>query len=87
MITLSQKDYLYDYACEGKRRCSVDALKCELRDYARKGVRLSIRGRGAGPEDIALLCTVREESAGYMRDYVAGDDGRIKMIDFVRIKG
>ena len=84
---MSQNQYLYDYACEGNRRTFNESLKCELRDYARKGIRLSIRGRGAGPEDIALICSVREEETEYMRDYVAGDDGIIEMIDFVRIKG
>ena len=84
---MSQNEYLYDYACEGNRRIADESLKCELRDYARKGIRLSIRGRGAGPDDIALICAVCENGDEYMRDYVAGDDGIIEMIDFVRIKG
>ena len=84
---MSQKNYLNGYVCEGTKRFADESLKYELQDYARKGIRLSIRGRGAGPDDIALICSVREEDAGYMRDYVAGDDGIIEMIDFVRIKG
>ncbi len=55
----------------------------ELRELAKKGVKLSIDNRADYPESIAMKVQFAEECS-YMRDYIT-EDGEVKEVRFDRI--
>lgn len=60
----------------------------ELSDFAQKGIQLSLRGKPSNPAKIVKAYCIAE-SAGtytYMRDYLPDSDGRIRKINFNKIK-
>ena len=82
---MSQQKYFLDYANISQKARLGNSLANELSSYSEKGVSLSIKGRSARPQDIALACALCEGKAPYMRDYITDENGIVKMIDFNRI--
>lgn len=68
-----------------KKEQKYQKLFAELAEYERAGIRMEIDGIPASPLQIVSAHMVREES-GYMRDYVAGDDGIVRELNFYHIK-
>lgn len=69
-----------------KRNGSRKQRLCkELQHYQKAGVRLLLNGRPSSPEEIARVCTFREDRC-YMRDYISNDSNELWGIgfDFVR---
>ena len=57
--------------------------KKELRQYERKGIRLSLDGKYYTADQIAQVTAgmVAEEGC-YMRDYISDENGRLREIEF-----
>lgn len=68
-----------------KQEKTYQELFAELRNYERAGVQLEIDGIPASPMQIVSAHMVREE-CGYMRDYIARDDGVIKELNFYHVE-
>lgn len=57
----------------------------ELQHYQKAGVRLLLNGRPSSPEEIARVCTFREDRC-YMRDYISNDSDELWGIGFDFVK-
>lgn len=60
-------------------------LKSELKLYEKQGVVLKLEDQRMSPKEIARACFAAEEGS-YMRDYVCGEDGELKMLCFNLIR-
>ena len=63
-----------------------DILKSELKGYTKKGVALSLQGKPSSVYNIVKACKVSESLSAYMRDYISDDSGKVKEINFQRVK-
>ncbi|MCI5994490.1 MAG: hypothetical protein MRZ45_00855 [Blautia sp.] len=57
----------------------------ELRQYQKAGIPLLLNGNPSSPEEIAIVCTVREDRC-YMRDYIRNESDEICGIGFDVVK-
>ena len=60
---------------------ALKALIMELEQYRRQGVSLCLNGIPSSPQYIANACLLAE-GGGYMRDYKADQEGKIRKVDF-----
>lgn len=67
-----------------KQEKTYQELFAELRTYEKAGVHMEIDGIPASPMQIVSAHMVRED-CGYMRDYIARDDGVVKEINFYQV--
>lgn len=68
-----------------KKENDYQELFAELKKYEKAGVRMEIDGTPASPLQIVSAHMIREES-GYMRDYIASEDGIVRELNFYHLK-
>lgn len=70
-----------------EKRSRSDKLRLcrELQQYQEAGIRLLLNGHPSSPEEIARVCTFREDRC-YMRDYISNDSDEIWGIGFDFVK-
>ena len=61
------------------------AMLSDLTAYEEAGISLTLSGKPSTPREVAYACTVREHGS-YMRDYVPGEDGRLREIRFDKVR-
>lgn len=70
---------------EDRSKVKAKRLCRELRQYQKTGIRLLLNGQPSSPEEIARVCTFREDRC-YMRDYIRDDSNEIWGIGFDFVK-
>lgn len=67
-----------------KNEWSYKELFSELTNYEQSGIDIEMEGTPASPLQVVSAYMIQEEHA-YMRDYVVGEDGKIKKIEFHKL--
>lgn len=68
-----------------KSKKAKSDFRRELEAYARDGVGLYLNGVPSTPREIEKAHRIAEDTS-YMRDYITGEDGKLRRLEFDSVK-